>query len=115
MSKEGLMDKTEFLYTAPNARADAVELVAAQYPDEEISAKVMPIRSQEEAIDALARVIMRAGERWNGYREEDRNAVATRYTALGYSGASSQIEVSVPGGVESFDWDGFYEQVEACL
>lgn len=115
MSKEGLIDKTGFLFTAPNERAEAVGVVAAQYPDEQISAKVMPIRSPEEGVDALARVIMRAGDRWEGYTEEDRHAVAARYTALGYSGTSSQIEISVPGGAQSFDWDSFYEQVEVYL
>lgn len=115
MPKEVELNKTEFLFTAPNETADAIGLVAGIYSDDEVKVNVMPISNHDEAIAALGRVIGRAGDRWQNYTEKDRHAVSLRYVQLGEANTDSQIELIVPRGAQDFDWEGFYNQVKIYL
>ena len=121
MAKDAKLNRTGFFFTAPNERADAIALVAAEYPAEQIEAEVTAIRNPEDATAALAKVIMRTQGAWYDLFEADQNRVAERYTELGdasrqgKAGKFSAVELQVPYGAQNFDWETFYQGVEAYL
>lgn len=112
MAHDAELGRTSYLFTAPNERATAIELVAHDYPDEEISAEITPIT---DVTDALAKTMVRMRTVWSTLPEPDQSRVTQRYMALVEAGDSSLVKLNVPGGGQNFDWHGFYVGVEAYL
>lgn len=109
-------DITKLSFPALHERAEAIRVVAAQYPAEEISAEVIPMRTPEEAVDAYSRTTVKPiGTKGAGGFNKNLGNVQERYMKLGEAGTSSLVVLEVTDGIQNFDFTTFYGQVDEQL